>query len=64
MFIFEPDNLDSELIHIVGNIINTGGCFCVAEVTKYNTSISNNNRNGKPFWTCNLIVRNRSNLKS
>jgi len=61
MFIFEPDNLDSELIHIVGNIINTGG---VAEVTKYNTSISNNNRNGKPFWTCNLIVRNRSNLKS
>lgn len=59
MFIFEPDNLDSELIHIVGNIINW-----VAEVTKYNTSISNNNRNGKPFWTCNLIVRNRSNLKS
>lgn len=59
MFIFEPDNLDSELIHIVGNIINW-----VAEVTKYNTSISNNNRNGKPIWTCSLIVRNRSNLKS
>jgi hypothetical protein len=56
MFIFEPDNLDSELIHIVGNYNKYWRFFLGAEVTKYNTSISNNNLSGKPFWTLAALL--------